>query len=506
VNESPEFRLELAGVNKTFGGVRALKGVDFAVRAGEIHGLIGPNGAGKSTLIKIIAGVHQPDAGTLQWEGKPVHFAGPADAAAVGVATIYQELALAPNLSVAENLFLGREPRRWGWVDRRGMFRAAEAALKRLHLEEIGDVNAVVGGLSTARRQLVEIARALEAKSKLLILDEPTSSLSREEVELLFGMLRKLAAAGTSMIFISHRFEELRRLCGPVTLLKDGATHGTKVARELTASEFATWMIGTGAGRAGATDAAAKRETAATQQPVLVVRDLRTHKLKGASLAVRPGEIVGLAGRLGSGRSSLLRAIYGIDRPSGGSVEVAGRSVRRGDPNAARRRGIAFTPEDRKREGLVVSQTVGFNLTIPWTEEWIWGPLHFRGRRREIVERGMKAFAVRAAGPEAAVETLSGGNQQKIVLAKSMEKPPKVFLLDEPTRGIDVAARAEIHARLRELAAAGMAIVLASSEFDELLALADRLILIHDGAVMGELSGGEVDEPGLAARLSEFHE
>ena len=287
---TPSFdvRLELSSVSKTFGGVKALSHVDFAVRAGEIHGLVGPNGAGKSTLIKIIAGVLQPDEGTLRWEGAEVRLGGPADAAAIGVAAIHQELALAPNLSIAENLFLGREPHRFGWLDRRALRRAARDAIVRLHMQEIGDVNAIIGELSTARRQLVEIARALDANSRLLILDEPTSSLSREEVDLLFATLRKLAARGTSMIFISHRFEELRSLCGPITLLRDGRTHGTRIGRELTASGFAQWM--TGAAKADELKSAASslrdQNTVSTADAVLSVKSLNSHKLKDVSLRI----------------------------------------------------------------------------------------------------------------------------------------------------------------------------------------------------------------------------
>lgn len=481
---APPPLLEARGIDKSFPGVRALQGVSLRLQAGEVLALIGENGAGKSTLMKILAGVQQPDAGELRIDGRPVRIDSPARANQLGVALIHQELSLCDNLTVAGALFLGRELARGPFLRRRAMARAAAAALQRVGLDAAPD--RPLGDLSPGQRQLVEIARALEVGARVLIMDEPTSSLGHGETERLFAVVRQLAARGVGVIYISHRLGEVQELAQRVVALRDGRNAGELTAAEASHARMAALMVGREL-------APVARTPAAPGPVVLELRALRTRAFPrhAVDLQVRAGEIVGIAGLLGSGRSELLRAIFGADPRAGGTVAVLGRAVGP-TPRAAIAAGLALVPEDRKEQGLLLSMSVRDNLSLPSLRPR--GPfLH------PAFERGLAAGAIaelRIVTPDAdcAVGTLSGGNQQKVVLGKWLATGPRALLLDEPTRGIDVGSRAEIHARLRQLARSGLAVLFASSELEEVLALADRILVLRAGAPAGELAAAEATE------------
>jgi ribose transport system ATP-binding protein len=472
--------LALRGITRRFGGVQALDGVDFDLRAGEVHALLGENGAGKSTLIKVLGGIVTPDAGTIAFEGRAVAIRDVADADALGIRLIHQELALAPNLTVAENLFLGREPTRLGLLDGRRRSALARALVAELGLTEIADVDVPVARLSVAQRQMVEIARALAVKARVLVLDEPTAALSEAETEALFQRLRRLRIQGVGIIYISHRLEEIRRLADRITVLRDGRSIGTQSASALDTRALVRWMVG--------------REILDhyPRPPwnpgpvVLEVRDLVSDVVSGVSLTLRRGEVLGLAGLVGAGRTGLARALFGVDPVRSGQVLVDGRAVTIRCPADARAVGIVLVPEDRHREGLVLTGSVAYNLALPWTCDWVKGIVFDRRRRAEIVERAMTRFAIRVGDPEQGVATLSGGNQQKVVVGRWMEHPPRVLILDEPTRGIDVGAREEMFRIVHQLVADGMALILISSDLTEVMSLSHRLALFRDGRIVRE--------------------
>ena len=488
--------LELRGIRKHFGGVVALGGVDLDLRAGEIHALLGENGAGKSTLIKILGGIHAPDAGEIFVAGERAVIRDVGEAERLGIRLIHQELSLAPNLSVAENIFLGREPGRCGLLDRRRIFAQAEALRDELGLREIGDVRARVGGLSVAQQQLVEIARALSVKARVLILDEPTASLSAGETDALFIKLRRLREAGTGIIYISHRLEELARLADRVTVLRDGRSIGTQDAAQLDTRELIRWMVGRELKDHYPRPPHRPREVA------LAVRDLRGPGVNGVSFELRYGEILGLAGLVGAGRTELARVLFGLEPMTGGEVRVDGQIYAPRSPGEALAAGVALVPEDRKRQGLVMTNSVGYNLALPWTREWLRGPLVNRARRSEIIASAVRGFAIKTTGPEQPVAALSGGNQQKIVVAKWMEHPPKVLILDEPTRGVDVGARDEMFALLHRLIEGGMAILLISSDLPEVMGLSHRLALYRDGRIVREAASPDITAEEVMATLT----
>ena len=488
--------LQLRGIRKHFGGVAALDGVDLELRAGEIHALLGENGAGKSTLIKILGGIHAPDGGEIEVAGERVIIRDVANADRLGIRLIHQELSLAPNLSVAENLFLGREPTRFGLLDRRRLFAEAETLRDELGLPEIGDVRAKVETLSVAQQQLVEIARALSVKARVLILDEPTASLSAGETVALFTKLRGLRAAGVGIIYISHRLEELARLADRITVLRDGRSVGTQAAAELDLRELIRWMVGR------ELKDHYPRPPHRPRGVALAVRNLRGPGVRGVSFELRYGEILGLAGLVGAGRTELARVLFGIEPMTGGEVLVDGRPFHPHSPAGALAAGVALVPEDRKRQGLVMTNTVGYNLALPWTREWLCGPMVKHARRHEIIARAVRGFAIKTSGPNQPVTALSGGNQQKIVVAKWMEHPPKVLILDEPTRGVDVGARDEMFALLHGLIERGMAILLISSDLPEVMGLSHRLALYRDGQIVRESPAAEITPEEVMAVLT----
>jgi ABC-type sugar transport system ATPase subunit len=488
--------LALQGIAKRYGGVQALGGVDFDLRTGEVHALLGENGAGKSTLIKVLGGIVTPDAGTIVLDGRPVTIRDVADADHLGIRLIHQELALAPNLTVAENLFLNREPTRFGLLDRRALRDRARALIADLGLAEIADVDAPVSTLFVAQRQMVEIARSLAVKARVLVLDEPTAALSEAETDALFTRLRRLRAQGVGIIYISHRLEEIRRLADRITVLRDGRSIGTQAATELDARALVRWMVGRDI---------VDHFPRPPWNPgpiVLEVRDLVSDAVKGVSFTLRAGEVLGLAGLVGAGRTGLARALFGIDTIRSGEVWIDGRPVTIRSPAEARAAGIVLVPEDRHREGLVLTGSVAYNLALPWTRDWVRGPFFDHRRRAAIVGRAMTRFAIRASSPEQGVATLSGGNQQKVVVARWMEHPPRVLILDEPTRGVDVGAREEMFQIVHQLVAGGMALMLISSDLPEVMNLSHRLALFRDGRILREAPAAGFTAEDVMAELT----
>ena len=488
--------LRLEGLRKSFGAVRALKGVNFELRAGEIHALLGENGAGKSTLIKILGGIHRPDDGTIFIDDCQAAIHGVADADRYGIRIIHQELSLAPNLSVAENIYLGRESDRFGFLDRRRMFADAEQLVRGLGLDELRDVQAGVAELSIAHQQLVEIARALSCHTRILVLDEPTSSLSDAETEILFATLSRLRNQGVGIIYISHRLEEIIRLADRITVLRDGESIGTQQTRQLNQQELVRWMVG----REIADHF--HRPAASPGKVVLEVSDLRSPVIHGVSFQVRAGEILGFAGLVGSGRSELLRAIFGIDPVEAGEIRLCGQPLKIDRPADALAAGIVLIPEDRKLQGLVMSHSVGFNVALPWVRDWITACWPNLNRRRGIVQRAVQKFAVKLADIEQPVDSLSGGNQQKVLVARWMERAPKVLMLDEPTRGVDVGAREEIFSFMGGLVAAGIAVILVSSDLNEVMNLSHRIGVYRDGRILRVGAAAEFTPESVMQQLT----
>jgi len=483
--------LEARGIGKRFGGVVALEGVDLHVGRGEVLALLGENGAGKSTLMKILAGVQAPDAGEVRVDGRGCRFAGVREALAAGIALIHQELNLASNLDVAGNLFLGREPRRAGFIDRGRMEREARGWLAKAGLDV--DPATPVEELSIGRRQLVEIAKALAVEARVVIFDEPTSSLSEGEARRLFEVIDELRASGVAVIYITHRLREVTRLADRVSVLRDGR-HVGDLGREGLSEEA---MIRLMVGRDLEAFFPRHHERAGGERRALLeVSGLRTRAFPEAEVGLRlgAGEIVGLAGLVGSGRSELLRAVFGVDRRLAGEVRVAGEALASGSPRAAIRAGVALVPEDRKVEGLVLPMGLDDNLNLlAGRGEWWRRPWRER-ERAAAVERQLR---IKGAGGERPVGLLSGGNQQKVALGKWLAGEPRVLLLDEPTRGIDVGAKREIYEVMERLAGAGAAVLFVSSELPEVLALADRVLVMRDGGIAGELARGEADEESI---------
>ncbi|WP_432829851.1 sugar ABC transporter ATP-binding protein [Dactylosporangium sp. CA-092794] len=487
--------LEVAGVSKQFPGVRALDDVSFTLRAGEVHALVGENGAGKSTLIKVITGVYRPDAGEVRFLGAPVSFGGPLDAQAAGISTIYQEVNLVPLMSVARNLFLGREPRtRIGLVDVARMNREAAEILAGYGITS--DVRRPLGLMPLGAQQMVALARAVMVDAKVVVMDEPTSSLEPREVETLFGVIHRLHERGVGIVYVSHRLDELYRICDSVTILRDGRlVHAGRLA-DLDRVELVSHMLGrpVSAGQSGHsfTSFAGEHE-AAGGTPILRATGLTSrHRLTGVSFEVQPGEVVGLGGLLGAGRSETIKAVAGALPLDGGSVEVDGRVLRRPTPVSALRAGIAVQPEDRKAEGIALGLSVRENIALAMLPRLSTAGVVSERRIDEIVEKFMTRLRIKASGPNQRVGDLSGGNQQKVLLARLLATGPKVLLLDEPTRGIDVGAKAEVQALIDELAAEGLGVVLVSSDAEELIEGSDRVVVLRDGAVVGMLRGDEV--------------
>jgi galactofuranose transport system ATP-binding protein len=495
--------LEARAVTKRFPGVVALDGVSFQLLPGEVHALVGENGAGKSTLIKAITGVYRPEEGSILFRGEEVSFASPRESQAAGISTIYQEINLIPMRSVAQNVFLGREPRtRFGLTDTRRMNREAREILGRYGIQ--ADVTRPLETLGLGTQQMVAIARAVSLDARVVIMDEPTSSLEPREVETLFRVIRQLRDEGVGVVYVSHHLDELYEICERVTVLRDGKLVHSGPLSELSKLELIATMLGRdlSAVERGATSFG-EHELAA-EEPVLRARNLsRRHVLGGVSFDVRPGEVVALAGLLGAGRSETAKAVFGAQPLDSGEVEVDGKEVKTGSPSSAIRAGIAFLPEDRKAEGIIPDLSVKENIVAAAMPRLARGGLVSEKAQDDLVERFMTRLDIKASGPNQPVGELSGGNQQKVLLARWLCMNPKVLILDEPTRGIDVGAKAEVQKLIDELAEDGLGVVMISSELEEVVEGSDRVVVLRNGTVAGILSGEEINEDNLLATLAE---
>jgi simple sugar transport system ATP-binding protein len=484
--------VELTGISIEFPGVKALDSVDFRLFPGEVHALMGENGAGKSTLIKALTGVYKIDAGVITVHGRQVLFAGPAQAQAAGISTVYQEVNLCDNLTVAENVMLGHEPRRAGGIDWVATRRKAREYLARMSLDI--DPTSSLGSHSLAVRQLVAICRAMVVDAKVLILDEPTSSLDADEVAELFAVVRQLRDEGVAVLFVSHFIEQVYAISDRMTVLRNGALVGEYMTAELSRLELVSKMVGTSledlsklevAGHAGA------REAAAT--PLMAAVGLgRRGGVEAFDLEVYPGQVLGLAGLLGSGRTELARLLFGADRSDSGTLSVNGEEVRLRNPGAAMARDITYSSEDRKAEGIVADLTVRDNIVLAMQAERGWTRRLPAAQVDEIVEKYITALDIRPANPNVLARNLSGGNQQKVLLARWLATAPKMLILDEPTRGIDVGAKAEIQRLVADLAREGMAVVFISAELEEVIRLSHRIAVMRDRAKVAELINEDV--------------
>jgi galactofuranose transport system ATP-binding protein len=485
--------LVMEGIEKAFPGVVALDGASLRVAPGEVHAIIGQNGAGKSTLIKILNGAYRRDAGTIVLEGRPVDFHNPQEAQLAGVSTIYQEINLVPYRSVAENIFMGREPKRWGLLDRERMNHDATAVLDRLGVHI--DVRRPLSTLNIALQQMVAIARAISTDARIVIMDEPTSSLDEREVEILFDVIRGLKARGIAVIYISHRLDELYAVCDRVTIMRDGKTIDERPVAGAGKVELVARMLGKEIGevrRSGATGFQHPGEHPVGE--VLVeANNLQGDRLDGASVTVRSGEIVGLAGLLGSGRTEVARAVFGAD-PVSGELRVRGKPARWKSPRDAIRAGFGLCSEDRKADGIIPYMSVRENLTLAALPALSRNGVVDRAEQRAIVDRFIDRLGIKTAGPEQTIRELSGGNQQKVLLARWLCLNPSLLVLDEPTRGIDVGAKAEIQGLIDELADNGLGVLMISSELEEITEGADRVVVLREGRTVAEFDHAEVSQ------------
>jgi len=488
--------LELEDIVKTFPGVRALDGVSFSVMPGEVHALMGENGAGKSTLMKVLGGIHQPDGGAIRMGGEQVVMAGPLEAKARGVMFIHQELSLATELSVAENVYLGELPRkRFGRVDWATLRDRTDAILKKLRVGF--DARTRVGDLSIANQQMVEIARALTVDAKAVIFDEPTASLTDAEKVVLFDVIADLKASGVGIIYISHRMEEIFRITDRITVLRDGQYQGTVATAEMTEESVTQMMIGR------KLDLSRNVARHALGDVALAVRGLSCGALyRDVSFEVRRGEIVGFYGLVGAGRTEIAETLFGLRDPSAGQILLDGEAVRIRSPADAIARGISLVPEDRKGQGLVLGMNCRDNMTLPQVDDLTAGPFMAEGAEVAIFDQYRDRLDIRTPNWKQRVGNLSGGNQQKIVIGKWLSMHPSVLIVDEPTRGIDVGSKSEIHKLLRELAAQGYAVMVISSEMPEVLHVSDRIVAMYSGRVMRTFTAGEVTENSLIQAIS----
>jgi ribose transport system ATP-binding protein len=477
-------------ISKSFPGVRALSGVSFDVQAGEVHALVGENGAGKSTLMKILSGAYQPDEGELIWEGRPVALRSPQDAQALGIRIIYQEFNLLTDLTVAENILLNREPTRRGLVDWRGMNRRAADLLALLNTRI--DPALPVSDLSVAQQQMVEIARALAEASRLLIMDEPTAALNALEVEHLTAVIRDLKASGVGVVFISHRLEEVLHLSDRVTVLKDGCVVATSPTAELTKPRIVNLMVGR-----DLKDIFPVRQQPVSTEPLLSVSQLETDVLHAVSFTLQPGEIVGFAGLEGQGQRELGRALFGLEPIRRGEIRLDGQIIRPTSPRRAMRAGIALVSDDRKRDGLALRLSVRENLSLPNLPMFSRGGFVSRRAERSAAQRMIEALSIRTPSMEQSVRLLSGGNQQKAVLGKWMVTPPKLMVILEPTRGVDIGAKMEIYHLIAQMARDGMGILIVSSELLELIGICHRIYAMHRGAIAAMFAAETATEEAI---------
>lgn len=485
---TPLVLLEMQGISKSFPGVRALDNASLSILPGTVHALMGENGAGKSTLMKILAGAQKADTGEIRLGGQPVTIDTPQQAMDLGVGIIYQELNLVPHLSVAENIFLGREPRGLpGWVDSRTMRRNAQALMDDLGMGI--DVRSLVGGLSLAQRQMVEIAKATSRNSRVLAMDEPSATLTEHELDHLFTLIGQLKAKNIGIVYISHRMEEVFQICDSVTVMRDGKTVGTHKIGSISREDIVRQMVGRDL------DETFPKVAVPPGRPVLEVRHLsRRTVLHDISFTVHAGEVVALAGLVGAGRTEIARCIFGADAWSAGEMSMDGKAFVPRAPGDAIKAGIGFVTEDRKDQGVILTRPLRENVSLASLGQVSRGGFIKRGAEVRNAEASVKRLRVRTPSVEQRVGNLSGGNQQKVVIAKWLQTPLKLLILDEPTRGIDVGAKREIYQIMNELAAQGVAILMISSELPEVLGMADRILVIRDGRIAGELSRAEATQ------------
>jgi rhamnose transport system ATP-binding protein len=492
--------LQLDHITKTFPGVKALTDVHFEMQPGEVHALLGENGAGKSTLIKIISGVYRPDSGEMHIDGQPITFDNPRAAQAAGIATIYQELSLYPELTVAENIFMGHQPRRHlgpiKLIDWEQMSARARELLASLDIHDL-DVRRKVGSLNVGNRQRVEIAKALSINARILIMDEPTAALTEADVARLFDIVRLLKERGVGIIYISHRLQEVFELADRVTVLRDGQYIDTQPVSETTEAQLITKMVGR------TIDKLFPKMESKIGETVLEVNDVWNEPYtRGVSFKVRAGEIVGLSGLVGSGRSELAQAIFGVLPMSRGEVKVAGKKANIHHPADAIRLGLAYVPEDRGTQGLVREMAITENASMAILRQIARASFIQRRRERKIARDSISQLNIRAYGPQQIVGKLSGGNQQKVVVGKWLASQPKLLIMDEPTRGVDVGAKAEIHRLMSQLAAEqGLAILMISSELPEILGMSDRILVMRQGRIVAEFDRAEANQERIAAAM-----
>ena len=472
--------LSVEGLRKSFGAIQALADGRLDVAAGEVTALVGENGAGKSTLVKILTGIYQPDAGSIRLDGAEIRFASPQEARRAGISAIHQEAVMFDDLSVAENILVGAWPQTSGRIDWRALRAAAGQALARLEVEL--PLDARVGDLSVAQKHLVEMARALSHDSKVLIMDEPTAALSHREIEELFAIVRQLTRQGTGVLFISHKFDEIFTIADRYTVMRDGRFVEAGRVAGIDQDRLVELMVGR------SVEAMFPKAEAAIGAPVLEVRDLcHPTEFDGVSFQLSAGEIMGFYGLVGAGRSEVMQAIFGLTRPSRGEIRLAGRPVRLPDPAAAIAAGIAYVPEDRQGQGAVLAMSIGDNITLPILQRIVgglWGGLWLdRAKEASIAGRFATRLGVKATGLDQPVDELSGGNQQKVVIGKWLATEPKVVILDEPTKGIDVGSKAKVHEFMGELVRHGLAVILVSSELPEVIAMSDRVVVMHEGRI-----------------------
>ena len=499
--DRPKALLSMQSINKQFLGVPALRDVHFEVAPGEVHALIGQNGAGKSTLIKVLTGVIPKDSGRIYFDGRVVEFSSPHSAQLAGLSTIYQEVNLVPFRSVAENVFLNREPKRFGLIDWARMNREAAAILDRLDLKV--DVTRPLYEYSIATQQMTALARALSTDAKLVIMDEPTSALAENEVQTLFRVIRQLRNEGISVVFVSHRIDELYAVSDRVTVMRDGRIIEVREMSQISRYELVSTMLGRELAEQLSRRRADQDSALAAAPLVLEALDLRRGRaLDGVSVSIREGEIVGLAGLLGSGRSETARAVFGADPLDSGTVTIDGTALHLKSPRDAVAHKIGFSSEDRKTEGIIPQLSVRENLALALLPHLRRYGIVDRRRQAEIVNRFIIAIGIKCSSPEQPIRELSGGNQQKVLLARWLCIDPKLLILDEPTRGIDVGAKRDIQALIRQLADDGLAVLLISSELEEIIADSDRVVTLRDGRSVSELTGDQITEEAIMRAIA----
>lgn len=487
-----QYRLMMRGINKTYGAAAALQEVDFLVKPGEVHGLVGENGAGKSTLLNILSGVREADAGEISVNGQPVQMKGPLSARRSGIAMIHQELQLVPELSVAQNMFLGRPltKARGCWVDKQAQLTRARTILQQL--DPGIDPDTAIKNLKVSQQQIVEIARALLDDAKIIAMDEPTSSLTPREFDRLAELIGALKAMGVSLIYVSHKMNEIFKVCDRATIMRDGRQVGVVDIRDETEESIVAKMVGRELEKL-------EHNSYVTDRERLRVSNVsRDRAVLPATFSVRAGEVLGIAGLVGAGRTELLKLIAGLDRRTGGEVWVDGQPVRNHDVRAAIRAGIGLVPEDRKKEGIVKARAVKTNLALPSMAQFTFGGIIKRAKLDRVALEVMSDLKLRPLDIDKTIGTLSGGNQQKVIIGRWVAADTKVFLFDEPTRGIDIGAKAEIYNLIERLAQAGKAIVVVSSEMTEILRIADRVLVMREGRITKELSGDAITEENIA--------